>query len=236
MIDEQIAEDDKGQPVLPEYLDIPVFPLPNVTLFPNTTLPLHIFEPRYRALVENALHGDRLMGVALLRPGWQKNYFGSPPICKTFGVGKIVDYTELDDGKFNIVLEGLSRVRLIQEHATQPYRTAHVKVMQDPAIDAHRDQISEWMKKIHTITVELARQLPPVKTAILSALHGHPHPLVVVDRLSALMVMDAYDRQSILEQPDPFRRIRLLHVQLNAIAHQLENEDASSHPLLGEGE
>ena len=70
--------------MLPEYVDIPIFPLPNVTFFPQTVLPLHVFEPRYVEMVANCLRGDKLMGVALLREGWQKDYFGQPPIYKNF--------------------------------------------------------------------------------------------------------------------------------------------------------
>ena len=95
--------------MLPEYIDIPIFPLPNVTFFPQTILPLHVFEPRYRTMTSNCLAGDRLMGVSLLKEGWQKDYFGRPPICTTFGIGKIIDSERREDGCYNIVLEGLFR-------------------------------------------------------------------------------------------------------------------------------
>ena len=58
--------------MLPRH--IPIFPLPNVVLFPNVFLPLHIFEPRYRDMVTEALGGDRLIGMVLLKPGWQADY------------------------------------------------------------------------------------------------------------------------------------------------------------------
>jgi Lon protease-like protein len=73
---------------IPEYLDVPIFPLPNVTFFTQTYLPLHVFEDRYRALVANAIKGDRLIGVALLREGWHRDYFGSTSGLQDVRCGK----------------------------------------------------------------------------------------------------------------------------------------------------
>jgi Lon protease-like protein len=207
--------------MIPEYLDIPIFPLPNVTFFPHTYLPLHVFEPRYRAMTANCLAGDRLMGVSLLKEGWQKDYFGRPPLCKTFGVGKIVDVDRMEDGRYNIVLQGLYRVRLVEEFPTSGFRTGRVRVHQDPAIDGRREQIAELMKEIRELTDQLGRLLPDVREVIQTAWAAHPHPLVVIYHLTATLVIDAYDRQSILEEDDPLRRLKLLRVQIHAIVHQL---------------
>jgi Lon protease-like protein len=215
--------------MIPDYVDIPLFPLPNVTFFPQTYLPLHIFEPRYREMVANALQGDRLMGVALLKAGWQKEYFGRPPIYKTFGVGKIINHEQMEDGKYNIVLQGLWRVRLIQEFPTQAYRTGHAHVMQDPPIDDAREVVAGLMKSLHELTGRLVQLLPQTRQVVAEALAAHPHPLVMANHLTSSLVVDAYDRQSILEQDDPIRRLRLLLVQLGNIVQQLQGE-----PLRGE--
>lgn len=110
---------------------VPVFPLPNVVLFPGMFLPLHIFEPRYRTMTADALAGERLIAMALLQPGWQKDYEGRPPIHPILGVGKIVEDAKLEDGRFNLVLFGLTRVRLLEEVGEGPYRTARVEILQD---------------------------------------------------------------------------------------------------------
>ena len=82
---------------------IPIFPLPNVVLFPNVFLPLHIFEPRYRAMVADALAGDRIIGMVLLQPGYEANYEGRPPVF-TIGCGGVITHADpLDDGRYNIV-------------------------------------------------------------------------------------------------------------------------------------
>ncbi|MEN6627107.1 MAG: LON peptidase substrate-binding domain-containing protein [Candidatus Sumerlaeia bacterium] len=220
--------------MVPDYLDIPIFPLPNVTFFPQTYLPLHIFEPRYRAMTTNALNGDKMIGVTLLKDGWHHDYFGRPPVCKTFGVGKIIDHERLADGRYNIVLEGLYRVRLVQEFSTKPYRTGRVQVLQELAIDSRRELVAALIKELRDLTAEMTRVLPESKETIAAAWAAHPHPLVVVNQLTAALVIDAYDRQSILEQDDPVRRMRLLLVQLRTIVYQLSGGYVYKEEMAGE--
>src|SRR3982751_5011891 len=94
---------------------IPIFPLPNVVLFPEVSLPLHIFEPRYRELVGDALAGDRLVGMVLLRPGWGQDHEGRPAVYDVGCVGVISHYERMPDGRYNLVLQGVDRVRLTGE-------------------------------------------------------------------------------------------------------------------------
>ena len=105
---------------------IPVFPLPNVVLFPQIVLPLHIFEPRYREMVRDAARGPRLIGMALMREGWQQDYHGAPPIFTTGTVGEMVRMEELPDGRFNIVLRGLREFVVQRELGRRSYREAVV--------------------------------------------------------------------------------------------------------------
>src|SRR5512147_1061011 len=91
---------------------IPIFPLPNVVLFPTVFLPLHIFEPRYRAMVRDALGGDRIIGMALLRPGWESHYEASPAVYAVGCAGLITHAERLPDGRYNIVLQGLEKYRI----------------------------------------------------------------------------------------------------------------------------
>ena len=94
---------------------LPLFPLPNVVLFPNVFLPLHIFEPRYREMVADALAGDRMIGMVLLRPGWEHDYDGRPPVYPIGCSGVITHVERLPDGRYNIVLRGLERFRILEE-------------------------------------------------------------------------------------------------------------------------
>ena len=109
-----------------------LFPLPNLVLFPYVIQPLHIFEPRYRQMTADALAGDRLLAIVLLRPGWEEDYEGQPAVHPVGCLGKIVADQRLDDGRYNLLLRGLRRVRLLDEVPTdQPYRTARVELLQD---------------------------------------------------------------------------------------------------------
>jgi Lon protease-like protein len=110
---------------------VPLFPLPNVVLFPAVPLPLHVFEPRYRALVSDALAGHRTIGMTLLKPGYQAEYHGRPPIYALGCAGTIVQEERLDDGRYNIVLQGKERFRVIEEKGGAPYRLAYVELLSE---------------------------------------------------------------------------------------------------------
>src|SRR5688572_2941733 len=110
---------------------IPIFPLPNVVLFPNVFLPLHIFEPRYRRMLATALEGDRIIGMVLLRPGWEGNYEGRPPVYPIGCAGLITHAEPLADGRYNIVLRGLEKFRVLSEEETDGYRVAQIQTLME---------------------------------------------------------------------------------------------------------
>src|SRR5437868_10678612 len=104
---------------------VPLFPLPNVVLFPRAVLPLHIFEERYKAMTADALAGGRRrIAMALLKPGWEKNYYGQAEIAPVVCVGNILSHERLADGKYNFLLQGHTRARLVREVGDEPYRQA----------------------------------------------------------------------------------------------------------------
>ena len=107
---------------------IPIFPLPNVVLMPRLVLPLHVFEPRYRAMTQDALEGSRLMAVAMLRSGYETLYHTpNAPVHETVCVGRICREEQLPDGRFNFLLQGLSRARIIEEDRGLSYRRAKLE-------------------------------------------------------------------------------------------------------------
>src|SRR4051812_49304478 len=106
---------------------VALFPLPGVVLFPRAVLPLHIFEDRYRAMTADALRGDKLIAMALLKPGWEKSYYGRPAIEETVCVGRIISHEKLADGKYNFLLQGVTPARVHRENQVQPYRRAELK-------------------------------------------------------------------------------------------------------------
>jgi len=133
---------------------IPIFPLPNVVFFPRMPLPLHVFEPRYRAMVRDAQRGPRLIGMALLRGDWQEDYYGRPPIFATGTVGEMVRLEELADGRFNIVLRGLREYTIARELRRAEYREAAVTwrtPVADPLAPGARDAIRGLVHRYLTI-------------------------------------------------------------------------------------
>src|SRR3954462_5838369 len=122
---------------------LPLFPLPNVVLFPNVFLPLHVFEPRYREMVADALGSDRMIGMVLLRPGWEADYEGRPPVYPVGCAGVITHAECLADGRFNIVLRGMEKFRIASEDTGELYRVAHVIAVPEPPADSVRDAMRE---------------------------------------------------------------------------------------------
>lgn len=113
----------------------PIFPLPNVVLFPKTLLPLHIFEPRYQAMARDALAGDGSLVIVLQKEGVEGEFKDNPPVNEIACLGRIESHDELEEGKFNIVLTGLRRVRIIRELAHTPYRMAEIEPMEEQVPD-----------------------------------------------------------------------------------------------------
>lgn len=107
---------------------LPVFPLPNVVFFPKTYLPLHVFEPRYRRMVADVTIGGQCIAMALLKEGWEPDYYENPAIYPALCIGRIVSVQPLPDGRSNILLQGLERCEILEEHFEKPYREATVRV------------------------------------------------------------------------------------------------------------
>ena len=151
---------------MPLPSEIPLFPLPNVVFFPEVYLPLHVFEERYRAMTRQALGGTRVIGMTVLREGWQDDYEGTPPIYATGCAGAIVHHEPLDDGRFNIVLRGVARFEVEQElHSTEPFRIARVRWLEEPDASGHSAALARLRRQVETLLLPAVAQgemrLPP---------------------------------------------------------------------------
>jgi Lon protease-like protein len=136
---------------------LPIFPLPNVVLFPNVFLPLHIFEPRYREMVADALASDRMIGMVLLRPGWDRDYEGRPPIYPIGCSGVLTHVERLTDGRYNIVLRGLERFRIVDEDRARSYRRALVEPLHErPLGNADRQEIRRSRARLESLLAPAA--------------------------------------------------------------------------------
>jgi Lon protease-like protein len=174
--------------VLPEI--IPLFPLPDAVLFPHMSLPLHIFEPRYRKMVADALATHRTIGMVLLRPGWEGDYEGRPPVFERGCAGRIVRADPLPDGRLDIVLKGTTRFRIGQEHAGEPYRLASVAAMPDAIGEAA--VLKDVRRKV---LAAIGRAADGPTTLVVSDLPDE----VFVNGLCQSLSLDPLERQSLLD-------------------------------------
>lgn len=172
---------------------IPLFPLPDVVLFPRVSLPLHIFEPRYRKMVADAMDGHRTIGMILLRPGWEKDYHGRPPVFGSGCAGRIESCQTLEDGKYDIVLRGISRFRVIDEHAGQPYRLATVEPRPEGEEEAPPADLDAARRRV-LAAIGKAADGPAIMVLNSDLPHG-----VFVDALSQSLPLAPLERQSLLD-------------------------------------
>ena len=122
---------------VPDLSAVPLFPLPNVVLLPRAVLPLHIFEERYKDMMQFALDGNRQIAMALLQPGWEKNYHATPAIEPVVCVGTILTHEKLPDGRYNFLLQGHTRALVASEHRQDSFRIARLTPLAEiPASEA----------------------------------------------------------------------------------------------------
>lgn len=127
---------------------MPLFPLPGVVLFPRAVLPLHIFEERYKKMTADALRADGQIAMALLAPGWEKHYYGRPAIEPVVCVGTIVSHERLVDGRYNFLLQGQTRARVIEEvdGGDEPYRQVRVEPLLE--VDASEADLQDARRRL----------------------------------------------------------------------------------------
>lgn len=110
---------------------IPIFPLPNFVMFPDVAAPLHIFEPRYREMIVDASQADGIIGMTMLKGNWERDYYAFPDLFAVGCAGRIGALTRLEDGRFNLMLEGFKTFRIVREVRDRAYRTAEVEWLPD---------------------------------------------------------------------------------------------------------
>jgi Lon protease-like protein len=213
-------------------IEVPIFPLPKLVLFPGTLLPLHIFEPRYRNMLNDALLGEqRLIAVVQLKPGWEQQKAAPPPIYDVAGIGKIAAHTRNRDGTFDIVLDAVARVRL---HELEPdgllYRRATATVLRErtPKDEVRISEVTALLSLASRIASIVQRALPGFA---LQATQDDS-PAVLSDRIADQFVLAPAARQDLLETLDVGSRIRSLMVQLAQLHLALCSSDNSGSPTI----
>ena len=179
---------------------LPIFPLPNVVLFPNVFLPLHIFEPRYREMVADALKSDRLIGMVLLRPGWRRDYEGQPPVYPIGCSGVITHVDRLSDGRYNIVLRGMQRFRILEEDVRLSYRRARIEQLTESACcDEDNAAIRRQRTKLDALlapTIERSFADVAGEAKIPAAMGDED----LVNALAQYLDLEPLEKQALLEQ------------------------------------
>jgi uncharacterized protein len=195
-----------------------LFPLPNLVFFPRVVQPLHIFEPRYRQMTADALAGDRLIALVKLCPGWEEAGPERPAIHSVACLGRIAADQKLDDGRYNLLLQGLTRIRVVHELSTDRlYRSAEVELLADRACS------SPEVEK--TLRLHLAEQAPtwfvekgPVVEQFEKLLQSDLPLGALCDVFGFALPLDSDFKQSLLEELEVETRARLLFEHMKKVA------------------
>ena len=202
---------------------LPLFPLPNVVLFPLMPMPLHVFEPRYRQMVDEVLATHRTIGMVLLRPGWEHDYHGRPPVYLAGCAGRMEQCEQLANGRFNIVLRGLSRFRILEEQGGKPYRLARIDLLPDPPGDAVR------LEEARQQVIAALDQRTGAPANVLEQMEL-PHE-TFVNALCQSLELTPIEKQSLLDAESIQARYdRLLEIlEFNALEGRLPRRNDAVH-------
>ena len=215
---------------------VPLFPLPNCALLPHATVPLHVFEHRYRDMVREALDSRGLIAMAVFAGDkWKHNYKGNPPLREYVCVGYIVQHQQLDDGRYNILLQGVCRARIVREinDGKTDYRRAEL----EPTEAESPMEIDLEERRAH-----LERQLndPRLKQlAAVSAVHNWlsrdiPTP-AMIDLAILTLCQDVERRYAMLAEADADKRADWLEHHLAETEKLLETAERLGPAVTDDG-
>jgi uncharacterized protein len=186
---------------------LPIFPLPNCVLLPGGLMPLHVFEPRYRDLTRDCLAGTQLMAVARLRPGYETSYYGRPPVYERCGVGRIICSEELPDGRYALLLRGVARIEIERElPAERSYRLVEARVLPDASCDLA--DARDHHRRLIRLCDRLAEVIDQGGPQLRDLVRSFESPGACADAVAAALIMDADERQELLEACDPMVRLQ----------------------------
>jgi Lon protease-like protein len=202
-----------------------LFPLPNVVLFPSQLLSLHVFEPRYRRLVSDVIEQGMALAVPRLKPGYDVEYYGAPPVFDVCGIGEITEYARLPDGRFNIVVLGLGRGVIVEELHSEPYRLARVQPLGERTTSAPvvaETLRAELARLVHRTAPHLSGPLRELASRVRDAANAGES----ADILAGMLIEDPDERQALLEELDPSSRLTSLIAHVHQLASRLPGMDA----------
>jgi ATP-dependent Lon protease len=207
-----------------------LFPLPNLVMFPGVLQPLHVFEPRYVDMLEDALAGDRLIAMALLAPGWEKEYEGRPPIAPPVCIGRIASHAPTESGRYNVLLVGARRARIVEELALQrSFRQARVTLLDDEYPEYDAAARSQLRRRL----VEAFQTLLPSSSAarqqFQQLLAGQAPLGLVTDILAHSLALELPRKLELLQECNVDRRAEML-IAAAAEKVDVESDDQTFPP------
>lgn len=203
---------------------IPLFPLPNVVLFPSVFLPLHIFEARYRQMVRDALAGDRMIGMVLLKPGFEADYEGRPAIYEVGCAGLITHAERLPDGRFNIILRGIDKLRVVGEEEPSSdvlYRRALITPLEDGVTANEGAALQNERRKLEALLVPILEG-QAVDTHLPPAMADED----LVNALAQYLDFEPLEKQALLERVGAIVRCRSMIelLEMRALIQRTQGE------------
>ena len=215
---------------------MPLFPLDPVALLPQQVIPLHIFEPRYRQMIDVALDGPGQIAMGTFAgDSWKQTYHGTPPVKPAVCVGQIVQHEHLDDGRYNILLQGVCRARIIGElppDEDRQYRLVNLRpVGVELEADEETDMLRDWLSE-HLAEEPLSRLTTAPE--ILKLVDNAQVPAaVLLEIVSFVLVNDDRTRYALLAEGDTGRRSRMVRASLTdleSLIHKAVAQRADQWP------
>ena len=207
-------------PLAANPIYLPIFPLPDLTFFPHTLLPLHIFEARYRAMITDCLARDKRLSVVRLRPGYEAAYDGKPPVYAVASAGSIVRCERLASGRFNVLLKGEQRIRIVKEVPTDTlYRMAVAAPLAD--VGEERPAVPTLARTIRERCLQILEALGRGSSEMRESLEAVRSPAELGDQVASGVIPDVAVRQALLEERDVERRLERLTAALDDLLRQL---------------
>lgn len=189
-----------------------IFPLPASALIPGGHLPLHVFEPRYREMIADVLASDRVLAVALLAPGWEDEYQDRPPLFSILGVGYVQAAEALPDGRYNILLHGVARARILEELPPEKsYRMVRAELVEDQLDPSELPLVLANGQTLRQLVLDLATALPDdAGVPLAQACVRERDPGKLADLVGAAVLVDHRQRQEFLEERHVAKRLEVV--------------------------